>query len=31
MDALRTVAYPHTKSIRLWNVGAGDEGCRAVC
>jgi hypothetical protein len=31
MDALRTVNYAHTKSIRLWKTGSEDEGTRAVC
>ena len=31
MDALRLVKYPHTRSIRLWKTGSGDEGCRSVC
>ena len=30
MDALRTVNYQHTKSIRLWKTSCEDEGVRAV-
>ena len=31
MNALRTVVYPHTRSIRLWKTACEDEGVRAVC
>jgi len=31
MDALKSVNYPHTKSIRIWKAGAQDEGVRAIC
>ena len=31
MDALRSVSYPHCKSIRLWKTYCEDEGVRAVC
>jgi len=30
MDALRSVNYQHTKSIRLWKTSCEDEGVRAV-
>jgi len=31
MSALRTVNYPHTRSIRFWKTHCEDEGVRAVC
>ena len=31
MDALRSVNYQHTKTIRLWKTNSEDEGTRSVC
>ena len=31
MNSLRTVNYPHTRSIRLWKTHCEDEGVRCVC
>ena len=31
MQSLRTVNYPHTRSIRLWKTHCEDEGVRCVC
>jgi Ran GTPase-activating protein (RanGAP) involved in mRNA processing and transport len=31
MDALRTVNYSHTVSIRFWKTGCEDEGVRSIC
>ena len=31
MDALRSVNYQHTRTIRLWKTDSEDEGCRSVC
>lgn len=30
-DTCSEINYQHLKNLRLWKVGAGDEGVRAIC